>query len=261
MENIIEIKELTYSDKDILIFDKLNLEIKKGSFTTIIGPNNSGKSTLVKILLGIIKTESNIIINNKDINNIDKNIIGYIPNNINDSIIMDTIIDEITLNDKVDNKELNKLLEEFNLKDRKYENPKNLSNGEQQLIYIISSLVRKPKIIICDESFTNLDNLVKDKVLKILKKLCFEKGITIINVTNDTEDILYGDSVAIISNKKILINDKKENIIGNEKLFKKLNLKMPFMAELSLKLGYYGLLNNIETDMNRMINKLWKSKM
>ena len=36
---------------------------------------------------------------------------------------------------------------------------------------------------------------------------------------------------------------------------------MPFMAELSLKLGYYGLLNNIETDMNRMINKLWKSKM
>lgn len=261
MENIIEIKELTYSDKDILIFDKLNLEIKKGSFTTIIGPNNSGKSTLVKILLGIIKTESNIIINNKDITNIDKNIIGYIPNNINDSIIMDTIIDEITLNDKVDNKELNKLLEEFNLKDRKYENPKNLSNGEQQLIYIISSLVRKPKIIICDESFTNLDNLVKDKVLKILKKLCFEKGITIINVTNDTEDILYGDSVAIISNKKILINDKKENIIGNEKLFKKLNLKMPFMAELSLKLGYYGLLNNIETDMNRMINKLWKSKM
>lgn len=261
MENIIEIKELTYSDKDILIFDKLNLEIKKGSFTTIIGPNNSGKSTLVKILLGIIKTESNIIINNKDITNIDKNIIGYIPNNINDSIIMDTIIDEITLNDKVDNKELNKLLEEFNLKDRKYENPKNLSNGEQQLIYIISSLVRKPKIIICDESFTNLDNLVKDKVLKILKKLCFEKGITIINVTNDTEDILYGDSVAIISDKKILINDKKENIIGNEKLFKKLNLKMPFMAELSLKLGYYGLLNNIETDMNRMINKLWKSKM
>lgn len=261
MENIIEIKELTYSDKDILIFDKLNLEIKKGSFTTIIGPNNSGKSTLVKILLGIIKTESDIKINNKDITNIDKNIIGYIPNNINDSIIMDTIIDEITLNDKVDNKELNKLLEEFNLKDRKYENPKNLSNGEQQLIYIISSLVRKPKIIICDESFTNLDNLVKDKVLKILKKLCFEKGITIINVTNDTEDILYGDSVAIISNKKILINDKKENIIGNEKLFKKLNLKMPFMAELSLKLGYYGLLNNIETDMNRMINKLWKSKM
>ena len=261
MENIIEIKDLTYSYKDKLIFDKLNFEIKRGTYTTIIGSNNSGKSTLVKILLGIIKTEADIKINNKDINKIEKNIIGYIPDNINDSIIMDTIIDEITLNDKVDNKLLNKLLDEFNLKDRKYDKPKNLSNGEQQLIYIISSLVRKPKIIICDEAFTNLDNLVKDKILKTLKKLSFEKGITIINVTNDTEDILYGDNVVIISDKKIIINDKKESILNDEKLFKKLHLKMPFMAELSIKLGYYGLLNNIETDMNRMINRLWKSKM
>ncbi len=259
MENIIEIQDLTYSYKDNLIFDKLNLEIKRGTFTTIIGPNNSGKTTLVKILLGLIKTEANIKINGKK--NIEKNLIGYIPDNINDSIIMDTIIDEITLNDKVDNKLLNKLLEEYNLKDRKYDNPKNLSNGEQQLLYIISSLVRKPKIIICDESFTNVDNLVKDKILKTLKKLSFEKGITIINVTNDTEDILYGDNVVILSDKKVIINDKKEAILSDEKLFKKLNLKMPFMAELSLKLGYYGLLDNIETDMNRMINKLWKSKM
>lgn len=258
MENIIEIKDLTFSYKDNQIFDNLNLEIKKQSFTTIIGPNNSGKTTLIKILLGIIKTESDIKINNKNIKYIDIDKIGYIPNNINDSIIMDTIIDEITLNNKVDNKELDKLLEEFNLKDRKLENPKNLSNGEQQLIYIISSLIKHPKIIICDEAFTSLDNLTKDKILKILKKLCVEKGITIINVTNDIEDILYGDNVVILSDKKVLINEKKEVILNNEKLFKKLDLKMPFMAELSIKLGYYGLLNTIETNMDRMINKLWK---
>lgn len=259
MEDIIKIKDLTFSYKDKLIFDKLNLEIKQGTFTTIIGSNDSGKSTLIKILLGVIKTESDIRINKKDIKYINRDKIGYIPNNINDSIIMDTVIDEIMLNNtKVDNKELDKLLEEFNLQERKYENPKNLSEGEQQLIYIIATLLKNPKIIICDEAFTNLDNLVKDKILKILKKLCDEQGITIINVTNEIEDILYGEYIAILSDHKIVINDNKEIILNNEKLFKKLKMKMPFMMELSLKLNYYGLMNNTETDMNRMINKLWK---
>ena len=261
MENIIEIKDLTFSYKDKLIFDKLNLEIKEGTFTTIIGPNDSGKTTLANLLLGIIKTDSHIRLNKKDPKfiNIDK--IGYIPNNINDSLIMDTVVDEIMLNNKkIDNKELDSLLEEFNLQDKKLDNPKNLSSGEQQLIYIISSLLKKPKIIICDEAFCYLDNLVKDRTLKILKKLCNEKGITIINITNDFEEALYGDYIAILADKKIIINDKKEVIICNEKLFKKLKMKMPFMAELSLKLGYYGLINSTETDMDRMINKLWKSK-
>ena len=259
MENIIEIKDLTFSYKEKLIFDNLNLEIKPGTFTTIIGSNDSGKTTLIKILLGLIKTDSYIRINRKDIKYVNKDKIGYIPNNINDSIVMDTVLDEIMLNNnKVDNKELDKLLNEFNLFDKKMDNPKTLSNGEQQIMYIISSLLKKPKIIICDEAFSSVDNLIKDKTLKILKKLCNEKGITIINVTNDTEDILYGDYVVILADHKILINDKKEVILNNERLLKKLNIKLPFMVELSIKLGYYGLLNTVETDMNRMINKLWK---
>lgn len=259
MENIIEVKDLTFSFKDKLIFENLNLEIKKGTFTTIIGPNDSGKSTLVNLLLGVIKTEADIKVNKKDPKFIDLDKIGYIPNNINDSIIMDTVIEEIKLNNKkIDNKELDKLLEEFNLIEKKYENPKNLSGGEQQLVYIISSLLKNPKIIICDDAFTNLDNLVKDKILKILRKLCSEKGITIINVTNDPEEILYGDYVVILNDHKVILNDKKEEVLTNEKLFKKLNIKMPFMMELSLKLGYYGLINNIETNMDRMVNRLWK---
>lgn len=251
MENIIEIKNLTFKYNENLIFDELNLEIKKASFTNIIGPNDSGKSTLAKILLGIIKV-------NGDIKILDKDSICYIPNNINDSIIMDTVLDEIMLNNNVDNEELDDLLREFNLYDKKLENPKNLSGGEQQLMYIASSLLKKTNVIICDDAFSMLDNLVKDKILKQLKKLSKEKNLTIINFTNDTEDILYGDYVAVIANNKIVFNSKKEEIFNNEQLFKKLNLKIPFMVELSQKLRYYNLLNNIEIDMNRMVNKLWK---
>lgn len=259
MDNIIEIKNLTFSYKENQVFDDLNLEIKRGTFTTIVGPNNSGKSTLIKLLLGIIKTDSHIRINKKDPKYIDLDKIGYIPNNISDSLLMDAVLDEIMLNNKkIDNKELDKLLDEFNLNDKKLENPKKLSDGEQQLVYIISSLLKNPKIIICEKAFSNIDNLVKDKILKILKKLCSEKGITIINVTNDLEECLYGDYIVILANKKAIVNDKKEVVLNNEKIFKKNNLKLPFMAELSLKLNYYNLINNVQLDMNRMINQLWK---
>lgn len=259
MENIIEIKNLTYHQNNQLIFDNLELDIKKSTFTTILTTNNSNISLLLKIMLGYIKTDASIKIDKKDITNINKDIIGYIPNNIKDSIIMDTVIDEIMLNNnKVNNKELDELLEEFGLLDKKLENPKNLSGGEQQLMYIASCLIKHPKIIICDNAFSNVDNLLKDKILKNLKRLSKEQNISIINITNDTEDILYGDNLVIISDNKIILNDKKEIIYNNEQLFKSLNLKMPFMVELSLKLKYYNLLNNTEIDMNRMINKLWK---
>ena len=206
-----------------------------------------------------IKTDNHIRIDKKDPKFVNKDMIGYIPSNIKDSIIMDTVIDEIMLNnDKVDNEELDKLLEELGLLDKKLENPKNLSGGEQQLMCIASCLIKHPKIIICDNAFSMLDNLIKDKLLKDLKRLSKENNITVINITADTEDILYGDNLIIIANNKLILNDKKEIIYNNEQLFKKLKIKMPFMVELSLKLKYYNLLNNTEIDMNRMINKLWK---
>ena len=55
MDNIIEINNLCFNYKDKIVFDKFNLNIERGSFTTIIGENDSGKTTLVKILTGILK--------------------------------------------------------------------------------------------------------------------------------------------------------------------------------------------------------------
>lgn len=263
MENIIEINNLTYSYNKKLIFNNLNLEIKQNTFTSIIGSNNSGKTTLGKILVGIIDNDFNIIINKINMNkknkeNIRKNI-GYIPNNINESIIMDTVLDEILLsNPNASKKEINLLLEEFKLEDKINDNPRNLSGGEKQLMYIISVLIRHPKLIILDDAFSMLDNLSKYKIMNKLKKISKENNITIVNITNDTEDTIYGDMIAILNNGKIIINDRKEIVLNNESLFKSLNLKIPFMVDLSQKLKYYNLVDILEFNMDSMVNKLWK---
>ena len=263
MDNIIEINNLTFSYMDKVIFNKLNLNIKKGTFTTIIGENDSGKTTLVKILTGILKYDGNIKINNlklekKDIKEI-RNIIGYIPYDITDSILADTVLEELNLsNNKLTKDEFEKLIEEFELKNLLNRDPRSLRGGEKQLMSIASQLVKKPQILILDDAFQMISNLTTDKILKILKKYHKITNMTIINVTNDTEQIIYGDMLAILSNGKIIVNDLKENIITNEKLFKSLNLKLPFMADLSLKLKYYNLINKLELDMDKMVNKLWK---
>lgn len=261
MKKVIQIKNLTYNYNNQVVFDDLNLEVERSTFLNIIGSNDTGKTTLSKIILGLIKVDSDIkidgtILNDSSIKKIREQIC-YIPNNIQDSLIMDTVEEELYFNND-NKKEIERLIKEYNFESKLKEDPKTLSGGEQQIMYIISSLAKHPKIIICDEAFSMLDNLVKDKILKTLKKLSKEKQITIINFTNDSEDLMYGDEIAIIHNHKILIHDKKEIVLKNEEVFTKLNIKLPFMIELSNKLKLYNLLDNTVIDMDRMINKIWK---
>jgi len=92
------------------------------------------------------------------------------------------------------------------------------------------------------------------------KKHLFEyinkKKRTIINITNDSEDMLYGNYVAILMNNKIVCK-KLNEIFNDEKSFIDNNLKLPFIVELSLKLKYYDILDNISLDRIEMVDKIW----
>ena len=268
MKNIIEIIDLNFNYKDKNIFNKFNLNIKNKSFTTIIGSNGCGKTTLTKILLGVIKTDADIFIDNMKVNN--ENIasirseIGYMFENPNDGLIMDTVKEELffSLQQKKLTKNIkNEILEvakQLGIEEILNENPKNLSGGEKQLVSLAITLLANPKIIILDEAFTMIDNVLKDSIFKILKKLNQEKGITIINITHDIEESLYGKEIIIIDDGKVLIQGLKEEILIQEKILKKINLNIPFMVDLSLKLKYYNLIDKLELDMDKLVNKLWK---
>ena len=103
-----------------------------------------------------------------------------------------------------------------------------------------------------------MDNKQRDLVFKYLKKINTKNKITIINLTSNVEDSIYGKQIAILNNGKIMTKDKKEKVLEKEKDFKQANLNLPFIADLSIKLGYYGLLNKIVLDKNKMVDILWK---
>ena len=136
--------------------------------------------------------------------------------------------------------------------------PHTLSGGEKQLVALASALVKEPEVLIMDEALTMVDVDIREKIYDILKEVNKKDGITIINITHDMDEIIHGDSIMIMDNGKVVLDGLTKEVIKEEKLFNKLGLSLPFMAELSMKLKYYGLVEDIILDMNEMVDILWK---
>jgi len=269
MNNIIRIKNMSFSYKNKTIFQNFDLDIEKGQFIHIVGPNGSGKSTLIKILLGLLKAEG--YINVYRMNMCDDNLmdirrnIGVVFENPDNTFVAETVADDIAFSlenlqytSKTISEKINKISKYLNIESLLEKNPHYLSRGEKQLVALASALVTDPKLLIIDEALNMLDGIDKENILKLLKKLVKEKKITVINVTHDMEDTIYGDKIIVLDNGQILLNDDKKQVYKEEKLLKKIGLELPFMVDLSNKLRYYGLVDDDILSMNEMVNHLWK---
>ena len=201
------------------IIDNLNIEIKKNSLVGIYGKSGIGKSTFVDLLSGLLKPSAgNILIDNskKDIFfNLDlwKDNIGYVAQNI--FLFDDTLINNITFGIKnINHSALKRAIKYSDLSDAisKFPNGANtiigengfiLSAGQRQRVGIARALYKKPKILILDESTSNLDINSEEKIFKSLKKL--SKKITIIIISHRLESLKkYCDETLLFSDQRLL---------------------------------------------------------
>lgn len=267
--NIISLRNvnLKYQEKDI--FKDLNVEIKEGDFITIIGENASGKTSLVKILLGLVEAQGEIIIDGMKMtpesrrNIISK--IGVVFENPDDQFLTGTVREELAFpleNMKVSKEEIsariNQISEFTNIKDILDREPHTLSGGEKQLVSLSTALIINPKILILDESLSMIDNFYREKIYKILKKLNEKNKMTIINVTHDIEEVIYGKSILILSKGEIIDYSSTRKVLQNGKQLESLGLDIPFMVDLSNKLKYYDLVDKMYLNMKDMVDDLWK---
>lgn len=268
MTNIIEIKDLNFTYGDKKIYDNFSLSIEKGSFLTIVGATGSGKSVLVRILLGLLPFEGQIKVMEHNLN--DNNVetirkkINVLFENSDSQFIMDTVEQELIVS-----------LDRFYLKDDEIfelilsisttleithllkRNPHKLSAGEKQLVSLGCALVSQPDILLLDEALSMIDNCARNKVLKVLKNYN-KKGMTIINITHNPEDILFGTDLMILKDGKSLIHNKVEKALKCEKEFISGNINMPFIADLCIKLNYYNVISKMELDKIKLVNTIWK---
>jgi putative hydroxymethylpyrimidine transport system ATP-binding protein len=190
-----------YKDSDKLIIDDLSLCIDKNEFVTIIAPSGTGKSTLFRLILGLLKPqEGRIHINEED----NKNIIGYMPQK--DSLmpwrnILDNTAVGLELNG-CSKKEARKIaaayFKAFGLEGTEKYYPYELSGGMRQRASFLRAIVNKPSILLLDEPFSSLDALTRRKMQAWLLELCQKEKNTVFMITHDIEEaLLLSDRILI----------------------------------------------------------------
>ena len=133
-----------------------------------------------------------------------------------------------------------------------------MSGGEKQLVGLGCALITGPELLILDEAFSMVDSMSRLNMLKLLRKIKKDYNVTILNISHDIEESIYGDDIIVISNGTIVIHDNKENVYKQEKKLSELGFELPFMVNLSNKLSYYDLLDSVLYDMEDMVDLLWK---
>lgn len=224
---MIEIKNLTVKG----ILKNINLNIKSGEITTIVGANGSGKTTLVKAICSLISYDGNIESSEK------KTLVFQNPDVqfVRSSVIDDMAFGLENLNlpkDKMDEL-INKLSRTFNIEDIIDEEISNLSGGQKQVIAILDNLILSPDILILDEAFEMLDFEKKEALNKFIIQYVKEKNIVCINISHDEDIVPYSDRIIGLKDKSILFDCNVDDFYENDNLLNDLGFKKPIYKKIN----------------------------
>ncbi len=194
---MIDIKNLcfSYTNKPPYILNDISLTLPKGVYLSIVGENGSCKTTLIKLILGLLKPTSGSI-------EIDSNSIGYVPQRLDsfNSQFPITVKEVLSCHKKTlknNSIDINSLLKAVNLLGFKNRLLGMLSGGQQQRVLIARALMGNPDIIILDEPSTGVDENNQKEIYSILKKLNKEDKKTIISIEHNL-DIAINNSTHIL---------------------------------------------------------------
>ena len=213
-------KEYKMGEVTIKALNNTNFEIEKGELVVIVGPSGAGKTTTLNILGGMdTVTTGRVYVDGKNVSNLKgKDLIKYRRDDIGFVFQFYNLIQNLTARENVelatqicrDSLDVDKVLDEVGLKDRKNNFPSQLSGGEQQRVAIARAIAKNPKLLLCDEPTGALDYKTGKQILKLLQNTCRKDNITVIIITHNT-------AIAPMANKIIQFkNGKAENIIVNK---------------------------------------------
>lgn len=240
-------------EKNIVIED-LNILIEKGSFTAILGHNGSGKSTLAKHFNGILLPEGGkVFVDGMDTS--DEKLMyevrskaAMVFQNPDNQIVAAMVEDEVAFapeNLGVEPDEIRRRVDEclsvVNMTKFATASPSRLSGGQKQRIAIASVLAMEPDCIILDEPTAMLDPSGRKEVIKTIKMLNKNKGITVLLITHYMDEAAQADRVIVLDKGKVVIDDTPKKVFSEVERIKETGLDVPQVAELVNELRSIGI--------------------
>ncbi|MFL0266496.1 energy-coupling factor transporter ATPase [Candidatus Clostridium radicumherbarum] len=278
--NMVECKNLLYkytsedNTAGKVAVNDINLEVKKGEFLVVLGRNGSGKSTLAKHINALLlPSGGKVFVDGLDTSNLSevwniRNKAGMVFQNPDNQLVA-TIVEEdvafgpenLGIEPKEIRKRVNEALKTVDMLEYSRHAPHLLSGGQKQRIAIAGILAMRPECIVFDEPTAMLDPIGRREVMKTIKQVNRDFGITIILITHFMEEAAEADRIIVMDEGNIIMQGKPREIFNHVSEMKKIGLDVPQVTELAYELKKSGI--NINTDIltiNEMVSALCQLK-
>ncbi|WP_432662484.1 metal ABC transporter ATP-binding protein [Wukongibacter baidiensis] len=236
MNKIVSVENLSFGYDEKLVLEDINFEIFKGDYLGIVGPNGSAKSTLFKLILGLLKPQKGSTkIFGQDIKNFKEwGRVGYVAQKATsfngafpatvEEIVAANLFPRIGLFKSIKKEHKEKVYETLKIvgmEDYRHRLIGNLSGGQQQKVFIARTLISEPEIIFLDEPTVGIDIASQGEFYDLLERFNKEMNITIVMISHDIGVITEKVSrIACMGDKKLLVQNKCCKVSFSESLTK-----------------------------------------
>ena len=266
---LIEVKNLRFSyDNKNNVINDISFDIESGKYISIIGHNGSGKSTIAKLLLGLLQPNEHAIrefgleLDHKTIREIRKHI-GIVFQNPDNQFVGSTVRDDLAFgleNHQVPHDEMEEIIQKYaakvNMLDYLDKAPENLSGGQKQRVAIAGVLAMSPDVVIFDEATAMLDPKGKREVKETIDLMRKENpSLTIISITHDVEEASQCDEVIVLNKGTIYLKGSPNEVFSNESL-NEIGLDYPFIYRLKKLLKLKGIDVSNETTLEGVAKEI-----
>lgn len=237
------------SDASFTLKD-VSFNIPKGQWTSIVGHNGSGKSTIAKLMIGIENVKSGeIFYNNQTItdDNFEKlrKDIGIVFQNPDNQFVGSIVKYDVAFgleNHAVPHDEMHRrvseALKQVDMLERADYEPNALSGGQKQRVAIASVLALNPSVIILDEATSMLDPDARQNLLDLVRKVKSEHNITIISITHDLSEAMEADHVIVMNKGTVYKEGTATEIFDHAEELTTIGLDLPFPIKINQMLGH-----------------------
>lgn len=245
--------EFSYSPEEEKVINGIDLKIEKGSYVSIIGHNGCGKSTLAKLLCGILlPTEGQILVDGMDTADEDKAFdirkkCGMVFQNPDNQLIASVVEEDIAFapeNLGLPREEIRRrvdmALETVDMADYAKHATYKLSGGQKQRIAIAGILAMLPDCIVFDEATAMLDPTGRKEIVSAMKRLNREMGITVITITHYMNEAVEADRIIVMNKGEIISDGTPEEIFSEVEKLQSVSLAVPQVTELMYLLEHDG---------------------
>ncbi|PAF45920.1 ABC transporter ATP-binding protein [Helicobacter sp. 11S02629-2] len=217
MHKILEVKDLSFKYGSEYIFKDVSFDVEDKEFLGVIGPNGGGKSTLAKLMLGLLKPDSGSLKWNME------GKIGYVAQNTNINLDFPISVSKVVEMGflrstffgvrltKIQKECVEKILKDLKLYDLRNEKIGFLSGGQRQKVFIARALVSKPKVLILDEPTSNIDAKSQVEIYRLLKEI--NNTHTIIVISHDISITLEYATRILHVNRAVLSHEVSRDIL------------------------------------------------